>query len=139
MPDMGLIFQAIAALCAGGAAASGWTTSVIGANVMFDGLDAGRADRMLRKLITSAASFQAVILVVAAGFAILSGSIGAFITSLIAALGFFSNVWTLSPRRDKALPGARRKEKTRRVLAVSLTLMVTLVAATAGLLAAFGI
>lgn len=139
MPDLDTLFRAIAALCAGGAAASGWTVSVIGSNVMFDGLDAGRADRMLRKFLTSTATFQAVILVVAAGFAILGGAIGAFITALIGALGFMSNKWTLSPRRDKALPGARRKEKTRRVLAVSLTLMVTVIALICACLAAFGI
>ena len=139
MENLETIFRASSAIFAGGAAASGWTTSVIGSNVMFDGLDAGRADRMLRRLITATARFQAVLLLIAAGFAIASGSVGACVTSVVAALGFFSNTWTLSPRRDKALPGARRKEKTQRVVAVSLTLMVTLVAVTAAVLAAFGV
>lgn len=139
MPTLDQIFQAIAALAAGGAAASGWNVGVIGANVLYDGLDAGRADRVLRKLMVSSATFQAVLLVIAASFSILSQSVAAFVTAILAALGFFSNVWTLSPRKDKALPGARRKNSTRRVVAVALTLMMTSVAFAAAVLAVMGI
>ncbi|MBI1339369.1 hypothetical protein GC169_04050 [bacterium] len=140
MESMSQIFLALAALLCGGAAASGWTSSVIVANDAFDGMDHGRADRHLRKVISSSAGFQAALLGVAAGFAIVGGATGAFITALLAALGFLSNVWTLSPRRGaKKPPGVRERKSTKRVVAVSLTLLVTIVAFTAGCLAAFGV
>lgn len=139
MPELGQIAQALAALFAGGAAASGWTAAVIVANTAFDGLDHGRADRHLRTVLTSAAGFQAALLAIAAGLAIFTGAVATFATALVGALGFMSNVWTLSPRREKTAPGVRKKESSKRIAAVALTLMFTLVAATAGGLAAFGI
>jgi ABC-type xylose transport system permease subunit len=139
MPELSAIFASIAAMFAGGAAASGWTSAVIVANSSFDGLDAGRADRHLRRVLSASATFQAGLLGIAAGFAVFSGAIGAFIVALVGALGFLSNLWTLSPRRDKTVPGVRRREKTQRTVAVVLTLMVTAVAAAAGIMATLGI
>lgn len=139
MPDLGALLHAIAAFAAGGAAASGWTASVIVANTAFDGLDHGRADRHLRKVLVATASFQAVLMGVAAGCAVLSGAITAFVTALIAALGFLSNMWTLSPRKDKAPEGLRKRTSTMRILAVSLTLIITCLAAASGVLAALGL
>lgn len=139
MPELSSIFHAAAAMFAGGAAASGWTAAVIVANASFDGLDHARADRHLRQVMVHAAGFQAALLGIAAGFAILSASTAAFVTALVAALGFLSNMWTLAPRRDKTPEGLRKVNSTRRVVAVSLTLIVTLVAAIAGGLAAFGV
>lgn len=139
MDNLSGIFHAVAALCAGGAAASGWTVAVIVANTAFDGLDAGRADRMLRRVLSATATFQATLLGVAAGFAVFSGAVGAFVTAAIAALGYLTNIWTLSPRRDKTVPGVRRREKTQRLVAVGLTLIFTLVALASGVLAAMGI
>lgn len=139
MPEWNYVFQAVAALFAGGAAASGWTVSVIVANTAFDGLDHGRADRHLRKVISSTAGFQAGLLGIATGFALIADAKAAGVTAAIAGLGFLSNVWTLAPRKDKAIPGARKRTSTARVVAVMLTLTVTLVATTAGVLAAFGI
>ncbi len=139
MPELAHILTSLAALFAGGAAASGWTVAVIVANTAFDGLDHGRADRHLRQVLTGAAGFQSALLAIAAGLAIVTGAVGTFVTALVAALGFLSNMWTLSPRRDKAAPGVRKRESTRRVVAVALTLMFTLVAMAAGALAAFAI
>jgi hypothetical protein len=139
MPDLPNIMHAVAALLAGGAAASGWTAAVIVANTAFDGLDHGRADRMLRKVISATAGFQAAMLGVAAGAALLSGARGAGIVAVVAALGFLSNVWTLAPRRDKAPEGLRKKHSTARVLAVALTLMMTMAALAAGVMSALGI
>lgn len=139
MPELGVILQAVAAMFAGGAAASGWTAAVIVANTAFDGLDHGRADRMLRKVIAATAGFQAALLGIAAGCALLSGATGAGIVSVVAALGFLSNVWTLAPRRDKAPDGLRKKNSTMRVVAVALTLMMTFVAVGAGVMAILGI
>jgi hypothetical protein len=139
MPELAPILHAVAAMFAGGAAASGWTAAVIVANTAFDGLDHGRADRMLRKVITATAGFQAAMLGIATGAALLSGATAAGIVAAVAALGFLSNVWTLAPRRDKAPDGLRKKNSTMRVVAVALTLVVTLVSAAAAVMAAFGI
>jgi hypothetical protein len=139
MPDFFSIMHAVAALCAGGAAASGWTAAVITANTAFDGLDHGRADRMLRKVITATAGFQAALLGIAAGAALISNARAAAILCAVCALGFLSNIWTLAPRREKALPGGRKKTSTQRVVAVALTLIMTLTALTGGVLATFGV
>jgi hypothetical protein len=139
MADFTSIMLATAALGAGGAAASGWTAGVIVANTHFDGLDAGRADRMLRKVISATAGFQAALLGIATGAALIGGARAAAIVSAICAVGFLSNVWTLAPRKEKAAPGARKRTSTQRVLAVALTLIMTFTALAAGFLAAFGV
>jgi hypothetical protein len=139
MPEMALLLHSVAAMFAGGAAASGWTAAVIVANTAFDGLDHGRADRMLRKVISATAGFQAALLGIATGAALLSGATAAGIICAVAALGFLSNVWTLAPRRDKAPDGLRKKNSTMRVVAVALTLIVTLVSVAAAVMAAIGI
>jgi hypothetical protein len=139
MPDLATLLHGLAALMAGGAAASGWTAAVIVANTAFDGLDHGRADRTLRKVIAATAGFQAALLGIAAGAALLSGARAAGIVAIVAALGFLSNVWTLAPRRDKTPPGVRKKSSTTRVVAVALTLILTMVALAVGVMAIMGI
>ena len=122
MADLPSILLSAAALCAGGAAASGWTAGVIVANQHFDGLDHGRADRMLRRVISATAGFQAALLGVATGAALLGGARAAAIVAAVSALGFLSNVWTLAPRKEKTPPGVRKRNSTQRVVAVALTL-----------------
>jgi hypothetical protein len=139
MPDWAEIMRAVAAMLCGAAAASGWTASVIVANTAFDGLDHGRADRMLRKVIVATAGFQAALMAIAGGAALFSGATAAGIVCFVTALGFFSNVWTLAPRRDKAPEGLRKKNSTMRVVAVSLTLIMTLAALIAGVMAVLGV
>ena len=137
--DLISLLHSLAALCAGGAAASGWTAAVIVANSAFDGLDHGRADRMLRKVLSATAGFQAALLGIATGAALLSNARAAAIAAGVAALGFLSNVWTLAPRRDKAPEGLKKKNSTQRIVAVALTLLMTMVALAAGIMAAFSI
>jgi hypothetical protein len=139
MAEFTTIMLATAALGAGGAAACGWTAAVIVPNTHFDGLDAGRADRMIRKVITATAGFQALLLGVATGAALIGGARAAAILAAICALGFLSNVWTLAPRKDKAAPGTRKRTSTQRVVAVALTLIMTIAALSAAVLAAFGV
>ena len=139
MPELAEILRAVAAMLAGGAAASGWTAAVIVANTAFDGLDHGRADRMLRKVLVATAGFQAALMAIAGGAALLAGATAAGIVAFVAALGFFSNVWTLAPRRDKAPEGLRKKNSTMRVVAVSLTLIMTLAALVAGVMVVVGV
>lgn len=112
---------------------------MIVANSAFDGLDAGRADRHLRRVIVSTASFQAMLIAISASLSLLMGAMAAFVIGLLAALGFLSNIWTLSPRREKTVPGANKRTKTQRIVAVALTLMVTALALTSGVMAVFGI
>lgn len=139
MADFTSIMLAAAALGAGGAASSGWTAAVIVPNTHFDGLDAGRADRMIRRVIAATAVFQALLLGAAAGAALLGGARAAAIVSAICAVGFLSNVWTLAPRKDKTPPGLKKRNSTQRVVAVALTLMMTMAALAAAVLAAFGV
>lgn len=139
MADMQTILLAGAALCAGGAAASGWTAGVIVANTHFDGLDHGRADRMIRRVISATAGFQAALLGIATGAALLGGARAAAIVAAVSALGFLSNVWTLAPRKDKTPPGLKKRNSTQRIVAVALTLIMTIAALSAGVLAAFGV
>src|SRR4029453_12795374 len=60
MPEFTILMCAVAAMLAGGAAASGWTSSVIVANTAFDGLDHGRADRMLRNELVATPGFRRI-------------------------------------------------------------------------------
>lgn len=139
MADFTTIMLAVASLGAGGAAASGWTAAVIVPNTAFDGLDAGRADRMIRRVVSATAGFQALLLGVATGAALIGGARAAAIVSAVCAIGFLSNVWTLAPRKDKAAPGTRKRTSTQRVVAVALTLIMTIAALSAAVLAAFGV
>lgn len=139
MADFVSIMHGVSAALAGGAAASGWTAGVLVANTAFDGLDHGRADRHLRKVLVATAGFQAVLLLAAAAAAAVTLTVGAASCAGLAALGLASNMWTLAPRKDKAPDGLNKKNSTMRVVAVSLTLIFTLVAAAAAILAALGI
>lgn len=139
MPDLHVLLPCGAAFFSGGAAASGWTAAVIVANTAFDNLDAGRANRHMKHVISAAAGFQAVLMAVATGFALLHGAMAAAIVGAVAALGFLSNIWTLAPHHEKTAPGGRRRTTTARVVAVALTLMVTVIALTSGVLAVFGV
>ena len=137
--DLISIMHAVAALCAGGAAASGWTAAGSVANTAFDGLDHRRAGPKPRKGIAATAGFQAALLGIATGVALLSNARAAAIVAGVSALGFLSNVWTLAPRRDKAPEGLKKKNSTQRVVAVALTLMMTIAALAAGIMAALGV
>lgn len=137
--NMAVLLPSAAAFFAGGAAASGWTSAVIVANSAFDGLDAGRADRHIKRVMAATAGFQAVLMLLGAGFAALSGAMAGAIVGGVAALGFLSNIWTLAPRKEKTVPGARKRTKSQRVVAVALTLIVTCIALASGLLAVIGI
>lgn len=139
MAEFSSILQAVAALSAGGAAACGWTAAVIVPNTAFDGLDHGRADRMIRRVISATAGLQALLLGIATGAALLGGARAAAIVAAVSAVGFLSNVWTLAPRKEKAMPGARKRTSSQRVVAVALTLIMTIAALTAGVLAVIGV
>ncbi len=128
--------QSGAILVIGLATGAAWIAAIVAPNCSYDRLDASRADGHVRQLLKSASDPIAVLLLAGGALAILGGGIVSGITAFLAALGFFSNRWTLASfKRGETPPGAKRRRKTQRVVAVSLTLIFTLVAAiAAGLL-----
>ncbi|MEL6258259.1 MAG: hypothetical protein AAFQ67_04275 [Pseudomonadota bacterium] len=127
-------------LCLGAAIGLAWAVAVTAPNCSYDRLDHSRADGHVRQLLVQASAPIAGLCLAGAAFSALGGVFGAAILSLVAAGGFFSNRWTLAPRKKgDAPPGVRRRRKSQRVVAVSLTLMFTAVAAVAGVLAVFGV
>lgn len=128
-----------AVLLMGLASGAAWIMAIVAPNCSYDRLDASRADGHVRQLLKAGSGPIAFVLLAAGAMAILGDAIGAGITAFLAALGFFSNRWTLSSLKGKAPPGVRRRRKSQRVVAVGLTLMFTLVAAIGGVLAVFGV
>lgn len=120
------------------ATGAAWMMAIVSPNVSYDRLDASRADGHIRQMVKSGSDPIAFILLAAGALAILGGALAGGITAFLAALGFFSNRWTLSKLKT-APAGVRRRRKTQRVVAVSLTLIFTLVTAIAAGLAFFGV
>jgi hypothetical protein len=134
------IGQGGAAVLLGLATGAGCVAAIVAPNCFYDGLDAGRADRQVRNLLKEVSAPTALLLCAAAALAFLGGAIGAAACAGLAAFGFFANSWTLAPTKKGEVPkGVRQRHKTKRVVAVSLTLMFTLVAAIGAALAVFGV
>ena len=132
--------QSGAILLMGLATGAAWIMAIIAPNVSYDRLDAGRADGHVRQMLKSGSDPIAFVLFAAGALAILGGAIGSGITAFIAAFGFLTNRWTLAGfKRGETPPGVKRRRKSQRVVAVSLTLLFTLVAAIGAVLAVFGV
>ena len=131
--------QSGAVLAIGLATGAAWIMAIVVPNVSYDRLDYSRADGFVREMLKKGSHQITFILLVGSALAVLGGAVGAAIAAGIAALGFLTNQWTLSSLSGKTVPGARRKRKTQRVVAVSLTLIFTLTAAAAAVMAMFGI
>ncbi|MEM7329318.1 MAG: hypothetical protein AAF437_11300 [Pseudomonadota bacterium] len=117
-----------------------WIIAIVAPNTSYDHLKDQDADEHVRALIKAASDPIAVMLLVAGGLAILGGLLVSGIAALIAAFGFFTNRWTLARGSTKSKdPGEQNVGKTRRVLAVSSTLVFSLVAAAAAGMAVFGV
>jgi len=117
-----------------------WIVAIVAPNTSYDHLKDQDADDHVRELIKAASDPIAVLLLVAGGLAILGGILVSGIAALIAAFGFFINRWTLARANTKSKdPGEQNVGKTRRILAVSSTLVFSLVASTAAVLAVFGV
>ena len=116
-----------------------WIVAIVAPNTSYDKLKEADADHHVRELLKAASDPIAVLLLVAAGLAILGGGLISGLAALIAALGFFSNRWTLAQAPKKSADASeKRVGKTRRILAVSLTFVFSLVALAAALIAVFG-
>ncbi len=118
-----------------------WIAAIVAPNTSYDRLDHSRADGHVRLLLINSSNHVAFALLAGAALAFLAGAYSAGIVGAMAAAGFFTNRWTLAPRTkaEKAPPGRRARNKTKRVVAVSLTLIFTLVAVIATGLAVAGI
>ncbi len=132
------IGQGGATLLFGLATGAAWIMAVVAPNCSYDRLDASRADGHIRQLLKSGSDMIAFVLLGAGALSILGGALAAGITGFLAALGFFSNRWTLS-KLPKTPEGVKRRRKSQRIVAVGLTLMFTLVAGIGGVLAVFGV
>lgn len=127
-------------LLIGIAVGGAWICTILGPNVFYDKLDGSRANTQVQALLLSGSTPIAGLLLAASALAILGGAIGAGVLSLLSAVGFFFNRWTLAPhKRGKAPAGASRRRKSSRLVAVGFSLMFLLVASVAGVLAILGI
>ncbi|MEL7130075.1 MAG: hypothetical protein AAGK23_11045 [Pseudomonadota bacterium] len=134
------VLTSFAILSIGVAVGGAWICAIAAPNVFFDKLDAGRANTQVRALILSGSTPISGLLLAGGCCAILGGALGAGILSLLAAVGFFMNRWTLAPaKKGDRPPGARTSRKGQRVVAVSLSLLFMAVGLVAGVLAIFGI
>lgn len=119
-----LLAIAVFGLAAGGA----WIAAVVAPNTSYDRLDDGRADGHVRTLLVSSSAHISTMLLVAAALAFFAGAIAAGSAGCLAAFGFFTNRLTLSAyRQGRRSPGQNRRKTVSRVVAVSLTLIFTLV------------
>lgn len=132
--------QSSAAVLLGLATGAGWVAAIIAPNSFYDELEDASADEQVRGLLKAVSAPVSVVLVAAGALAILGNAYAAGVTALVAAFGFFSNNWTLAAPKEKgSAKGTKRRQKTERIVAVSLTLIFTLVTAIAAVLAVFGI
>lgn len=130
-------FTVLLAALATGAA---WITTIAAPNVSFDRLDYSRADGHVRELMVETSSPIAAVLLAATATGVLAGAYGSAILSLLAAIGFFSNRWTLAPKKKgEAPPGVRQRKKSQRIVAVGFSLMFAAVALIAAVLAVFNV
>lgn len=112
----------------GFASGGAWIAAIVAPNTSYDRLDSGRADGHVRALLVSSSSHIAFMLLAASALATLAATYASAIVGALAAAGFFTNRWTLAPKkRGSTPPGVRQRKKTQRVVAVSLTLIFTLV------------
>lgn len=130
----------IATLLMGIAAGAAWVAVIAAPNVSYDRLDASRADGHVRNLLLETCTPISGLLLAAAALSLLSGHIAAAVTAGVGAFGFFSNRWTLAPKkRGTTPPGVRHKKKTQRVVAVGFSLIFSVVALVGGVLSILGI
>lgn len=116
-----------------------WIIAIVAPNISYDHLTKRKADLHVRELLKSASDPIAVLLLVAGGLAILGGAMVAGIAALVGAFGFFTNRWTLATAKaPQASDDDENMGKTRRILAISLTLVFSALAVIAAILGVLG-
>ncbi|WP_162173284.1 hypothetical protein [Hyphomonas pacifica] len=116
-----------------------WVAAIASPNCSYDKLDGSRADRHVRELLHMTSTPIAGMMLASGALFLLSSSWAAGVTALLAAFGFFSNRWMLAPKTGKNPKGVRTSRKGQRAVSVSLSLMFTLIAIIAAILAMVGI
>lgn len=129
MPTLPYYLQALSQLIAIGvfgiAAGSAWIAAIAAPNTSYDKLDAARADSHIRSLLRTASAQICVMLIVASALAFAAHRYLSGLFGLIAAAGFVTNRLTLSRRSTAGR--VRERSQARRIIAVSLTLVFTVV------------
>ena len=119
------------------AVGAGWVVVILSPNSSYDGNDStARADTQIKRLLKDACIPITLILMAAGAFAILGRSWIAGASAFLAAFGFYSNRWTLAPKkRGSTPPGVRTRRKDQQRLAMGFSLVFLLVAMIALVLA----
>lgn len=128
----------LAILLNGIALGAAWIVTMASPNLSFDRLDGSRADGYVRALLKGTSTPLAGLLLAAGAFGVLGGTYAASACSLLAAFGFFSNHWMLASR-GKVPKQIKTSRKGQRVMAVSMSLVFSLVVLAACLLGIAGI
>ncbi|MAN45155.1 MAG: hypothetical protein GYB49_12460 [Alphaproteobacteria bacterium] len=126
-------------ICCAMAIGASWVAAIASPNCSYDKLDGSRADRHVRELLHMTSTPIAGMMLASGSLFLLSSSWAAGVTALLAAFGFFSNRWMLAPKTGKNPKGVRTSRKGQRAVSVSLSLMFTLIAIIAAILAMVGI
>lgn len=130
----------LGALLAGVAAGMAWVAVIVAPNVSYDRLDGSRADAHVRTLILKMSTLTSGLLLASTALSVLAMNFGAAVCAALGCFGFFTNRWTLAPKKKgESPPGARAKKSTQRKVAVSFSLMFTLVAVAAAVLGTIGL
>ena len=116
-----------------------FTTTIVAPNVSFDRLDGQRANGHVRSLIRSGSSIAATIYVICACLFLIGGAYGAASLSTLAAFGFFTNLWTLAPSKRVKGVSVSGREKSKRVIAISMSIMFMFVGLIAGIIGIWNI
>ncbi len=91
--------------------------------VVFQNMDAGRAERLVKHVIKSGHGLLAIIALLSGVAALLSGAVGGAAVAAIAGAFALMCQWALAPRDDKPL-GGHRVVKTARIVASGLTFAI---------------
>ena len=131
----------IAIALLGLAVGAGWVVVILSPNSSYDGNDStARADTQIKRLLKDSCIPITLILLAAGAFAILGRSWIAGASAFLAAFGFYSNRWTLAPKKRGSTPtGVRTRRKDQQRLAMGFSLVFLMVAVIALVLAVFGL
>ena len=117
------IAQATAIVLAG--ASLGWIAlfSFVLSPVAFKQFDAGRAERMVKHVMSAGHGILGLIAIASAIAALMAGAVGGALVAAVAGLFAFMCRFALAPREDKPVRG-HRVLKTARIVASGLTAFI---------------
>lgn len=129
----------VGVLLAGLATGIALTITVIAPNTSFDRLDGQRANGHVRALLRSGSFAVGFIYIAAAMLFLISAAYGAGSLSALAAFGFFTNFWTLAPSKRIKGVSVSGREKSKRVIAMSMSIMFMLAGLVSGIIGLWNI